>query len=246
MRACKSLTLKFQTIIVLMKIIYGSFFILFLLLPAWAADTVSIEEFKKLNQAERDKVLQQAPPEQKEELKRIDMHLELVEQNGGEAGQKAAKETYVLNARGVGYFEAIFNVQTQVWGFYVSSVLLASQNSGMPRERQASVGEKLLEEQNKIQKRLPVVHSLVFNMAASPQALELEKKVQKLTDQWVKRISQDGATSCPPITRKERMEMDKQADQIFEAIKTLPKLTPAQAQKEYDDFPEEKMRRRLL
>jgi len=229
-----------------MKIIYGSFFILFLLLPAWAADTVSIEEFKKLNQAERDKVLQQAPPEQREELKKIERHMSLVREHGGEAGLKAAKETYVLNARGVGYFEALFHVQAQVWASYVSGVLAANEKAGLRREKQALVEGKLVAEQEKIQKRLPVVHALVFNMAGSPQALELEKKAEKIVNIWLKRISLDGVTRCPAITRKERMEMDKQADQIFEEIKKMPKLTPAQAQKEYDAFPEEKIHRGFL
>jgi len=100
---------------------------------------------------------------------------------------------------------------------------------------------KLRNEETPIKSRLAVVHSLVYNLAASPGALELEKKAETLDVELEKRLTTDGRTPYTPITESERMAFDKQLDEIFETLTKLPVLPPQQVQKEYEEFSEEKI-----
>jgi hypothetical protein len=220
-----------------MKTIYTVLLILLLISHGWAANQVSIDEFKKITDPdERRTIIRHAPPEQREELKKIDLHLALLARWGGEEGYKAAKETCIVRARGLGSLEDIFGVEGQIWTGYVSGVLTADDKAGMPPEKRMDVEKKLTEEEDVRSKRFPIIHSLVYSIAASPEALDLDKRAGELGDKLSARISWDGKSPYQPITKEEWTEVGKQVDQIFEEMQKLPKLTPEQVQKEYDAF----------
>jgi hypothetical protein len=130
--------------------------LIFVILPhAWGADQVSIEDFKRItNPDERRTIIRQAPPEQREELKKIDLHLALLARWGGEDGFKATKETCIVRARGLGSLEDIFGVEGQIWTGYASGVLTADDKAGMPPEKRMDVEKKLTEEEDVRSKRL--------------------------------------------------------------------------------------------
>jgi len=219
-----------------------------MLSQASAVDSISIDDFKKIpNEAERTRLINQASPEEKKKLMKVERHLRLLGLYGGEAGLKFEKESQTSKARGLGSLEDVFQQQRMIWETYVGNVSTAKESTGMTPEKIADIEKHLMEEKQVIDKRLPVVHSLVFNTAASSQALELEKRAEKLsalgTSLSTQTILSGNATITVshPITRAERREFDKQANQIFEEMQKLPMLPPGEAQKEYNEFPEEKM-----
>ena len=84
-----------------------------------------MEEFDKITDpAERAKVIEQAPPDQKQKLKERDfLHQELLSRLGGEAGLKRARETQVARARGLWGLESAFEQYGTFWAGYVGDVL---------------------------------------------------------------------------------------------------------------------------
>jgi hypothetical protein len=225
-----------------MKTTYLALLTIFILPRSWGDQPISIDEFKKIPDIrERWKIIEQASPDQKEELKKAELHLDLLRQFGGEAALKTAKESGVAQARGLGELEDIFQRQRQLWDVYIGSILDTNRKSGMIHEKRGEIEEELGKEEDPIINRLPIVHALVFNMAASLQALELEKKAEQLDDQLTKRVTTDDSTPYRAVTKEERMDIDKQIDQIFDEMKTLPTLPPEQVQNEYNDFPEQKL-----
>jgi len=53
---------------------------------------ISVEDFKKMPFEEREKVLEQASPEKRQELGKVHRHLYLIKSHGGEAGYRNQKE----------------------------------------------------------------------------------------------------------------------------------------------------------
>jgi hypothetical protein len=225
-----------------MKIIYIVLLILLILPNAWAGDSISIDDFKKIKDpVEREKFIDQAPPEQRDELKKIDRHLRLVSSLGGEAALKVVKEKAVERARGLVMLENVFATQTELWDGYMGDFLNANYKSIATHGQSSAEWNELKQERSLIGNRLfNVVHPLVFNLAPSPQALALEKKAESLNQYMWDNFPPSDSTKH--ITKEQLTEVDKQMDQIFEEMQKLPKLTPEQAQKEYDEFPEEKIR----
>ena len=216
---------------------------LFVILPhVWGDDPPSVDEFKKLGPMERERAIQEAPLGQRDELKKIDLHITLLAHWRGEEGLRIAKETQVAELRGMRDLVILFVVQSQVWDGYVSAVLDANEKAGMTRSEQIAAEEKLFNERDVIRKRLPFIHSLIFNMAASPEALYLDKRAAELAEKLSLRMLTNSTTPYRPITKEERMEVDKEMDQIVEEMRKLPKLTPEQAQKEYDALTDDKVR----
>jgi hypothetical protein len=130
-----------------MKTIYTILLVLLILPRTWGADQVFIDEFKKIsNGDERLKMIDQAPPEQRDELKKIDLHLRLLDRCEGEAGLKAARESQVAGARGVGCLQLIFGIQMQIWDSYIGGALIAAEKAGMTPAQQADVVKVLTEE----------------------------------------------------------------------------------------------------
>ena len=224
-----------------MKILCSLLVIAMIIPPARGAEPISIETFKQIRRkSERLKLIEQAPPSQKEELRAIDLHLDLVDAWHGEAELKQGREDYSVTARGLGPLEGVFDVQQMVWSYYVSDNSIANEKAGIPLKEQQRLEMEMHRGLDAAQSRLPVVRSLVFMTASSPQALELAKRCQNWIDDKQKRF---GVQAPPrrPITREYLTSMDKECDEFFSAIKKLPTLTPEQAQKEYDAFPESRM-----
>jgi hypothetical protein len=225
-----------------MKTLRGIFFVLLFAARVAGADPISIGEFKKITNAdERRKLIDQAPSGQKEELERIDLHLALLARWGGEAGFKTHKEACIARARGFVCLVPIFDAYVNIRSSYMAGVLITDEKAGMKLEQLQEVEKKLTEENRSVEKWVSTVDSLVFNLAVSPEALELEKRAEKMIEKLSSRTITDGSTPFRLITKEERMEVDRQMKQIYEEIKKLPKLTPEQAQREYDAFPDEKV-----
>jgi hypothetical protein len=226
-----------------MKFVHNMLLLVLAVPAISASEPVSIDDFKKIGSPDkRREIIDRAPPEQKEELKKIDTHLDLVTRWGSEAGAKAARESEVAGARGLGSLETVFAAQVDIWEGFIAEVAAANERAGLRPERIAERERQLEGEEEVFRKRLPAIQSLIFHLAASPAALELEKRAEKLAKEMRGRLSSDGKTPYHPITLKERKEFDGQIVQIYEEIKKLPQLTPEQAQKEFDAFPENKVR----
>ena len=226
-----------------MKTKYFILLALLIALRVWGADPISIEEFKKMSPMEQTQAISQAPADQKRVLLKIKIHQDLVDRYRGEDGLRREIESDVAATRGLAYIEGLFGIYAQIWNQYLGDVWMANQKAGMTQEQIEAVEEKVRKEQDDaVVKRLPIVHSLAFHMAASPKALEFEKRAEQLSNDLVKEYLSDMSMSRPPIARGELMKLKKQMDQIFEEIKQLPALLPGQAEKEYNEFPEEKIR----
>jgi hypothetical protein len=225
-----------------MKLLYSILLIGLSMVYCRAGDLISIDDFKKVKDPDkREELIQKAPPEQREALKKIHLHMYLLDYFGGEAGLKREKESYVAKARGFERLESLFDQQGNMWEEYIGAVDTANEKAGMTHDKMADAERELRIEEASIKSRLAAVHSLLFNLAASPAALELDKKAGDLDEKIEKRLVSDGTTPNSPITKSERLEYDKQLDQTFEELKKLPALPPEQVQKEYNEFPEEKI-----
>lgn len=217
--------------------------LIFLVLSrALAENPVSIDEFKLMQPVDREKVIEQAPEEQKDELKKIHLHLNLLARWRGEEGLKIAKETQAAKQRGFGNLLMLFAVHSQVWDNYVGAIIAANEKAGMARAQQIAAAEELFSEKESVTKRLPSIHLLILNMAASPEAVALDKQAGQLAEQWSLRMLANGSHPYRPITKTERMEMDQQAGQILEEIMKLPKLSSEEVQKEVDAITDDKVR----
>jgi len=229
-----------------MKSTHGILLILIALLLVRDAHGISVEDFKKISSAdERRTLIEQAPPEQKEELERIHLHMALLESYGSEAALRAEKERYAAEARGLTSMEGLFHVRLALWEQYMGGVVTESTKTGKPLDQR--MVEELSSGEKAAQQRLSVVHSLVSEIAGSPAALDLEKRIEKLGKSLYDQFELAGWNGVAPmkpfVTKAQLQEIDKQIDQIFEEMKKLPKLTQEQAQKEAEEFPESKMHR---
>ncbi len=226
-----------------MKLIYSILLVLFILPHSWGVDLVSIDQFKTITDADqRRKIINQAAPEQREELNKIDLHMRMVASVGGEAGFKAVKESSVAKARGFTDLEEIFGIQTQVWNDNMAGVYDSDHASTMTHDQMSEAERKREQELVALCSRLTTIHSLVFNLAPTSQAFDLEKKAEKFDEYLHQNFSPYNSARKQRVTKQERLEVDKQMDEIYAELQSLPKLTPEQAQKEYDAFPDEKVR----
>lgn len=204
---------------------------------------VSINQFKTITDADqRRKIINQAPPEQRDELNNIDLHMRMAASVGGEAGFKAVKESSVAKARGFTDLEEIFSIQTQVWNDYMAGVYDSDHMSTMTHDKMSEAERKREHELATLCNRLTTVHSLVFKLAPTSQSFDLEKKAEKCDEYLHQNFSPYNSARKQRVTKQEKLEVDKQIDEIYKELQALPKLTPEQAQKEYDAFPDEKVR----
>jgi hypothetical protein len=70
----------------------------------------------------------------------------------------------------------------------------------------------------------------------------LEKKAEKLDQYFHQNFSPYNSARKERVTKKEWFAVENQINGIYAELQALPKLTPEQAQKEYDSFPDEKVR----
>jgi hypothetical protein len=212
---------------------------LVLLLPihAHGADRVSIEEFKKLpGYSEREKVIEDAPIEQQEELKKLNLHLALLEKMGTEEDVRRRKIRLMAQERGLGPFLDIFNLQMMTWDFYTVNRLEAAEKAGLGAAQFDELAVELDVKSKYFRERTPTIDKLVYETTASSKAEDLAKKCQTLNDEWSNKYG--GKLHPPPITQKEMESINGQVEEILTQIKRLPKIPPNQLEKEYEDFPE--------
>ena len=195
----------------------------FFLFAHCEAESVSIEAFGKItDRFEREQIMERAPSEQKEELQKIDIHLRVLARHGGEAGLKEAKENLIIEKRGLRWLQDAFDVQISAWDTYMYEVMTASEKAGMTRQQLVQTERGLREGQDALRKRMSVIHSLVFNIAPSPQALLLEKQVEAFgLNLHIQRTSPPG--NVVPLTKEEIAKIDQRMDQFLDAMKILPK-----------------------
>ena len=223
-----------------MKTVFSILLVLLFLFADFEAEALTIEEFRNTtNSDERRKAITDAPPEMKEELEKLHIHLSLLSTYGGEEQLKFARESFVARARGLEYFEALFGLQLQFRDGFNSSILIAEQDAGMPGEKLAVLDKEMAAGRKALWARAHFqVHALVFNMAPTKEALKLAKKVEIL----FRELEAKFITAGQLITKEQLAKLDAQMDQIFEEMKRLPALPPEQVKKEYDAFPEKEIR----
>ena len=219
-----------------MKIYRNIISLSFLLCSVNAADPISIEAFKKMSLPEQRQAIADAPAEIKKEFEKIYLHAALIAQHGGEAGLKFFKEQFVIRAKGFLPFEHVFGTHSQLWHQYLASEESKfTAKKGGEKEREAVIA--LEKETLALDQRALAAHDIAFRLAPSARALDLAKRAEKLNAEWRKRwLDSPGAKG---ITKEQLSEADRQINEIFEQMKSLPSLTPEEAKKEYDTFPEE-------
>jgi hypothetical protein len=229
-----------------MKIIYGSLLIVVLLGCTAGAQQVSVEDFKKIKDvSERWKIVEHAPPEQRQELEKIHTHLMMAEEWGGEDRFRARKETAIAKARGFPRLELVFHQYDTFWGMYISDTMVAKENVGMKPQQLQEAEMQLRKEGDAVDKQVSDVHALVYNLAPTPAALALEKRAEDLSDKFAKRMTWDGVgpNNYQPITINERKGMDQQMNEIYAELQALPKLPSDQVQKESDAMTDDDLAR---
>ena len=219
-------------------------FICLILASAKATEPISVEEFKKTaDYMKRQELIEKAPPEQQDQLRKIDEHILLANSWGGEAALQHRKESDAARARGLRRMEAAFTSYSATWVQYIAGVMFANKKTDMSVDRQVQILKDLDEEKaTHVNNRFSLVHSLVVNMAPSPEALALEKKMEEYEEQLREQYEIEGRKGDKPfITKEQREAVDRQFDEFLEAMEKMPKLSPEKVQKEVDEVPEERI-----
>jgi hypothetical protein len=213
---------------------------------AAAADMISVDEFKRLGRAERLKAIEGAPPEQREELGRINVHLKLLSMYGGEEGVRRKREELVTAARGFSSLELLFATQVNYLESYELGEERIYQKGGVTGDKLTAA---MLELENKVETLVKrekfTVHSLAFSLAPSPEALEFETKVEALNKRLDRELNQIVSVPGRYVTKSQLMAVDEQVDRVFGELKALPKLSADEVQREFDAYPEEKILREV-
>jgi hypothetical protein len=205
------------------------------------ADSISVEAFSKISDvSEREELIEQAPPQERDELKKVDLHLKLLTRWHGEEGLQIAKQTAAVRKRGLGDLTALFNVKSQAWGYYMAEILNAEKDSTTPENQSvAQAKAKISSEYDAIVKRLPNIQALIFSLAASPEALALDQKAAKAIGEWYKSVIWENGSPSQPITREGLMKFDAEIDEILAEMEKFSKLTPEQVREQVNSFPDE-------
>ena len=178
----------------------------------------------------RMEIIERAPPEQKEELQKIDIHPRNLAVHRGEAGLKETKENMVIESRGL---QDAFAVQTGAWDDYIAAKVFKGVNAGFTHEQLAKIEELLRGEQDPYTKRLPELHALVLSLAPSPQALALAKQAQSFAGDLDETYSHRSDLNKLP-TKAKLLKIDPKLDRLFEKLKKLLRVAPEQTKKDCD------------
>jgi hypothetical protein len=145
-----------------------------------------------------------------------------------------------IGRRGFQWSEDAFKYQSLVWQAYFSWQNITMHGSdGRISDENAAELKAIDKHIDDLENRRYVIHSLIFHMQRSPAALTLDEKGGKmfwtLLDKWdaVTRIPYEKRTG-PPMTKDELIALDKELDGFIMEMEKLPKLSPAEAKKEYD------------
>jgi hypothetical protein len=146
------------------------------------------------------------------------------------------KENDAARARGFGSLQSLFLVQTQYWSDYITGVSVANEKTGMPREAREAAETKLRKVLDALVERQSTVHSLVFNLAASPKAMELDRRIGDISENLVASLRL--LPSGRYVKKQQILKLDEEADRVYSELKKLPSLTPEQSRKEFDSVSE--------
>jgi hypothetical protein len=218
-----------------MKFINLTALISFAIFQAGAEELFPIEKFKTLSAAEREIAILNAPVAEREELQRIHIHLSLLSWMHGDFQSK--KELSVAQKRGFVQMVNLFNTRANFWSEYIVGFDESLMKSGMSEKERRKREVEYLRQQEEDDNRFEIARNLAFTMAASPAALDLEKECERLRTYWETRLGKL-VSSKQHVTKEDLDKINDQVNQIFRKMETLPKLTPEQTRKEYDDFPE--------
>jgi len=205
------------------------------------ADPINLEAFKKKSLKEQARDIAKAPPEQQAELVTIHEHSARLDSWGGEAGLRRVIESYVCQDRGVGSLETIFNIQLQLWEDYYSATDMAYRKVGEITDDAMNVLKKMDGERQALIRQRDSAHVLAFHMAASPEALKLAKKAEILEQELIDKYGLSGTPAPESINKTAMREVEKQIEEIYAKMKTLPTLPLEELRKEYDAVPEERV-----
>ena len=221
-----------------MKALCGVLWLLGLVSCAKAQPLVSIERFKKITDPdERERIVAQAPPQQREELASLDKYLMLTAHDKA-TGSQVWKESAIIKLRGFKHLEELFFLRGSMWLIHLGETLQADLDAGVSLQKRQEVERRGRRKTDAFGALVPQVHSLVYHLAATPQALRLEKQAEALCAEIESQtVNTPGLPTPPPLTDRERRELSRQVDRIFAEMKRLPTLTSAQLWKEYDELP---------
>jgi hypothetical protein len=122
---------------------------------------------------------------------------------------------------------------------YSSNIATAEEKAAAPVEQVKEAFRKLNKQQDAFKKQVADAHNLILRVAPTPDALELSKQ----TGKWEEEFGASGLyESGEKITKELLAEFDRKANEVLGKIKMLPTLSRAQVEKDYNDFPDEKMR----
>jgi hypothetical protein len=217
--------------------------VLFCLLPLATnrgTEPISLDQFKTITDSQiRLKIISEAPLDQRKQLLVIDQHLRLLGRFQDEAGIINIRKMLAVRTRGFHGLASLVPIQTQVWDLYIGATFLRNKAAGMKGNELIAANAALEQQKNKVAGREGEYRELLYNLAPSPAVLELNAKAEALFDKWQDRV----LTSArhPLITEAERTDFDKAVDEIMEKLRTLPKLSPEQVQKEFDAATEDQI-----
>jgi tetratricopeptide (TPR) repeat protein len=150
---------------------------------------------------------------------------------------RPGRESQAIRKRGLSCLEAIFAPYHNIYESYVAGTMEANQKAEMPLKQQQAIESEMRKKEDALDKRMANVHQLVFHLAASPEALELEKETEAVIEKVNYRTITDGSTPFKPVTKDEQNDAEKQIDKLIDELQKLPKMTPQEAEKELNAVP---------
>ena len=204
----------------------GLFFVLF---ARCEAEPVSIEAFKNIHSHyKRLEIMEQAPAEQKEVLQQIDIHMTELVRHGGEAGLQRAKESLVIEQRGLEWLEYLFHYRFILRERYIAWSENSYSKAGKTQEQLTRIVDKLEAHEKDLRSQLPTIQALIFKVAPSHRAVALAAKAKNYS------MYLADSNRRSPVTKAEIIKCDQRIARFLKEIEALPKTTPEQNKIEYD------------
>lgn len=205
------------------------------------AESITPEQFSKMNFSDQTIILEKASPEMKESLKKIYDHQMRIINFGSDDEIMIARENLSIEARGLSCIVAAFSEHVTLFERYYSGVINSMKNDKEKLQKGIALEKEINYKERDLLNRFKLIHTLIFNTASTESTLIIERKAAFLNETIFKNLKYDSFNSKIEMTPEEFNEIDKKINILFEEIKTLPKLTPEQVKKEYDNFPEDKV-----
>jgi hypothetical protein len=210
------------------------------------ADFISLDDFKTKSIPERQKLIEQAPPEMKQKLIGMDNQLQMIAQYGGEEGWREHQEDRAIENRGLGAVKLFFVWRDSLNRHAVRVGLTPELIAEMSPQKQAVLEKQFREQDEALDRRyFHVIHPLLVGLAPSSQALQLARNADSVNKKWERELQllDTVPPSKPAMTKRELDEINKVADEVLEKLKSLPQITPTQVEDEINALPEESSHR---